>query len=230
MTNSADSSTHDPIRSRESAHRVVRALDGRSTNDNANGRTSGDASPRVPDPRLVALVQSARAGDDRAWAGLVERFEPMLRSVLSTYRLPAADVDDVVQGTWMKLFTHIDRIREPAAIAGWLATTARRQALELLQTHTRELLTDEPDLGAVCEETPEQVVLDGERHDAFVRALAVLPDRQRRLVTLLAAQPALDYEQVGSILEMPVGSIGPTRARGLAKLERDSTLRALVAA
>jgi RNA polymerase sigma factor (sigma-70 family) len=181
------------------------------------------------DAGLVALVGAASSGDNDAWARLIERFDPMLRRVLSTFRLCKADVDDVVQGTWTKLFIHIDRIREPAAIAGWLATTARRQALELLQTHTRELLTDELELGVVCEETPETVLLEAERHDAFVRALATLPDRQRRLVTLLAARPALDYEQVGSILEMPMGSIGPTRARGLANLERDAGLRSLAA-
>jgi len=182
------------------------------------------------DPGLVALVCGARSGNDDAWAQLIERFDPMLRRILSTFRLCRADVDDVVQGTWTKLYIHIDRIREPAAVAGWLATTARRQALELLQTHTREVLTDELDLDAVSNETPESVVLEAERHTAFLRAVSALPDRQRRLVTLIAARPALDYEQVGSILQMPMGSIGPTRARGLANLERDAQLRSLVAA
>lgn len=182
------------------------------------------------DPALVALVAAARGGDEGAWARLIERFDPMLRSGVSTFRLSKSDVDDVVQGTWTKLYVHIDRIREPAAIAGWLMTTARRQALEQLRVHARELLTDEPELRAATNETPESIVLEAERHDAFVRAVSTLPARQRRVVSLLAARPALEYEQVGSILHMPVGSIGPTRARGLANLERHAELRALVAA
>jgi len=182
------------------------------------------------DAQLVALVQAAREGDAAAWEQLVKRFDPLLRKVAGSLRLTGPDVDDVVQATWTRLLIHIDRIREPAAIAGWLATTARRQGLALLQGRRCEQLTDDPDAGAVCHETPETVLLTAERHHAFVRAVALLPDRQRRVVTLLATQPALDYAQLGSILQMPVGSIGPTRARGLAVLERDVQLRSLCAA
>jgi RNA polymerase sigma factor (sigma-70 family) len=197
---------------------------------NVVGMTNSADTKQGADRGLMALVGAARSGDDRAWAELIERFDPMLRRGVSTFRLSTADVDDVVQGTWTKLYVHIDRIREPAAIPGWLMTTARRHALELLQVHTRELLTEEPERRAVTYETPESILLEAERRDAFVRAVSTLPERQRRVVALLAARPALEYEQVGSILKMPIGSIGPTRARGLANLERDAELRALVAA
>ena len=67
----------------------------------------------------------------------------MLRSVARSYRLSPQDADDAVQATWIKLYEHIDRIRDHDAIAGWLATTIRREALRLLQTHVREVLTDD---------------------------------------------------------------------------------------
>ncbi|MEA2219770.1 MAG: hypothetical protein QOJ35_2396 [Solirubrobacteraceae bacterium] len=194
--------------------------------------TSGDSSPRktapADDATLVALMTSARAGDQLAWSRLVRRLEPGLRRVVRPCRLTPADVDDVLQSTWTLLYCNIAMIRDPAAVTGWLATTARRQALRLLQQHTSELLTDELEYGLVADGTPESLVLEGERRETFLRALGSLTPRQRRLVTLLAAQPALDYAQVGSLLAMSVGSIGPTRARALERLERDDALRAVV--
>jgi RNA polymerase sigma factor (sigma-70 family) len=181
------------------------------------------------DARILALVNAARRGDQLAWSRLVTRFDPMLRKVARSYRLAPMDVDDVVQGTWALLYAHIGRIREPAAVGGWLATTVRRQALRHMQSHTRELLTDDVDLGPAPDDTPETRALDAERHDVFMRALRTLPARQRLVVTLLAAEPVLGYDEVGSLLAMPIGSIGPTRARGLASLERNAELRALAA-
>jgi len=173
---------------------------------------------------LHALVSEARAGDNLAWTQLVDRFDRMLRSVARSYRLSAQDTDDAVQATWIKLYEHIDRIRDADAIGGWLATTVRREALRLLQTHVREHLTD--DLHhAADDHTPEHAVLQSERRDVLDRALSTLPDRQRSLMTLIATDTAVDYQHISSALNMPIGSIGPIRARSLARLQRHSELR-----
>lgn len=177
---------------------------------------------------LVALVQSARDGDPDAWTWLVQRFSPMLRRVARSCRLVPADIDDVVQATWLNLFEAIDRIREPAAIGGWLATTTRRHALRRHQTHVREQLTDDPQLGDgpdACQ--PEALLLELERRTVLAEALAKLPDRQRRLLIVLLNQPTLEYRQIGELLSMPTGSIGPIRERSLMRLARDASLRAL---
>jgi RNA polymerase sigma factor (sigma-70 family) len=211
----------DPVGTHRFAYPAVREITSRR---NSVEQTSGDSGA---DTALVALVYAARRGDNVAWGRLVDRFDPMLRNVARSFRLGVSDVDDVVQETWVVLHKHIGGLREPAAIAGWLATTVRRQALRLLQAQTREQLVDDPDFGATDGQTPETVVLEAERHEAFMRAVETLPDRQRRVMTLLVAQPDLDYQQLGTLLEMPTGSIGPTRARGLARLERDAELRHL---
>lgn len=194
--------------------------------------TSPDSRARstapADDATLVALMTSARAGDHLAWARLIKRFDPRLRRVLHSYRLRPPDLDDVLQTTWTLLYRHIHTIRDCAAVGGWLTTTARRQALYVLQQHMTEVPTAHVDESVPADETPESVVLEGERRETFLRALGSLTPRQRRLVTLLAAQPTLDYAQVGSLLAMPVGSIGPTRARGLARLERHTELRSVV--
>jgi RNA polymerase sigma factor (sigma-70 family) len=178
------------------------------------------------DETLAELLHTARTGDDRAWERLHERFAPMLRGIARSYRLSASDVDDVVQTTWLQLFNHIDRLRQPAAVAGWLATTARRECLRLLQAPLRERLSDDPDLGEGSDlADPETELMSSELRVALGRALASLPERHRRLMTMLVAQPAMPYQELSTALSMPVGSIGPIRARSLVRLRRDPQLR-----
>jgi RNA polymerase sigma factor (sigma-70 family) len=180
------------------------------------------------DADLVALVHAARRGDDAAWRCLVARFERRLRDVVRSYRLSTADVDDVLQTTWLRLFNHIGEIREPAAVGGWLATTARRECLRLLQGPMREQLTDDPDLGEQREQDgPETELLAAERHAVLNRALATLPERHRRLMTMLASDAAPDYQHISQALAMPIGSIGPIRARSIARLLRHPELHGI---
>jgi len=183
------------------------------------------------DTGLAAVVRAAAAGDPAALRRLVERFEPLLRRVARSYRLSSWDADDVIQATWLQFLQHGRSLREPSAVSGWLATTARRQSLWLLQRHVRERLSDDP----ACDEVgdwagPEDELLEAERSRLLQGALGQLPQRQRNLMRVLVAQPELSYEEVGQRLGMPVGSIGPTRARSLVRLRGDDGLRALQAA
>jgi RNA polymerase sigma factor (sigma-70 family) len=179
---------------------------------------------------LEVLVQALRVNDDVAWRQLIVRFERMLRSIARSYRLNNADVDDVVQTVWVRLHEHVGRLREPDALAGWLATTARRESLRLLQAGTREHVTDDAALFDGAElERPESEVLAAERHDILLRALGTLPAHQRRLMVLLTTEP-VDYRAVSVTLDMPIGSIGPTRARSVARLQDNPELQALHAA
>ena len=175
-------------------------------------------------------MRAAGAGDADAWTRLVERFDGTLRHIARSYRLAPADVDDVVQGAWLELLTAIGQIRDPAAIGGWLATVTRRNALRSRRRPVRELLTDDPELGDRDEvHGPEERALAAEREAVLAGAIAALPERPRLLVTVLLTEPELDYRQVGERLSMPVGSIGPSRTRALARLARDARLRAVAA-
>jgi RNA polymerase sigma factor (sigma-70 family) len=181
--------------------------------------------------QLEAIVHAARRGENLAWVQLVDRFGRMLHNVARSYRLSAQDVDDAVQATWIKLYEHIDRVRDTSAIAGWLATTVRRESLRLLQAHVRERLTDDPELaGEQRQAGPEALLLESEQSVVLTRALATLPDRQRELMTLIVAERAESYEQISATLDIPVGSIGPIRARSLERLQRHNELREFAAA
>lgn len=174
-----------------------------------------------------ALVVAAAAGDERGWDALVRRFDPLIRRVASGFRLSADQADDVAQSTWLRVVRNIDRIDEPAAFAGWLSTTARRESMRLLQRGTREVATD----GPIGHEDPDLRAQDElgrlareHRREAFRAALDSLPPRERALLEMLARDPAPSYDEVSSALQMPVGSIGPIRGRALARLRRHPRL------
>lgn len=189
--------------------------------------TESDASfPADYDQELVKLVSSARAGDERAWEQLYARFTPMLRSVARSYRLSSSDVDDAVQMVWLLLLNHIGRLRRPAAVGTWLTTTTRRECLRVLRGTVREPPSEDCTPRDVVDPAdPESLLLAKERRAVLRRALETLPERQRQLMTLLAFDPTMDYYTMGTTLAMPVGSIGPTRARSLDRLRCHSELR-----
>ena len=194
----------------------------------APGATAGTGPAAHEDEQLVELLAAARGGDARAWERLHERLDPLVRGIARSFRLSPSDVDDVAQTTWLRLLSHVDRLREPAAVAGWLVTTARRECLRVLQSPMREWPTDDPELGEGSDlADPERELLESERRVVLGRALATLPSRHRQLMTLLVTEPSMDYQQLSAKLRMPIGSIGPTRARSLVRLQRHAELRSV---
>src|SRR3954470_17473001 len=188
----------------------------------SSAAASGEPLRRVRDSEhdLRGLVRRAREGDDAAWNRLVTRFDRLIRNVARRYRLQPADVDDVVQTVWMHLLGDIHRVREPAALPGWLATASSRECIRVRQHPVREQLTDDSRLGDQA--TPadaEMAVLQTERRSVVAGALGSLPARHRKLLVLLASQAEPDYELVSQTLAMPIGSIGPIRKRSIERLQ-----------
>jgi RNA polymerase sigma factor (sigma-70 family) len=180
--------------------------------------------------QLAPTVNAAAAGDEYAWSELVRHFTPLLRSVARGYRLDQHDVDDVVQACWVALLLSVDSLRDPEAIGAWLITTVRRQALRAHQRHLREVVTDQPlhdrAAGADCLEIE---VLKAEQTRILREAVERLPGRQRELLESLIAEPDRSYVEVSRGLDMPIGSIGPTRERGMRRLRQDRRLAEVVA-
>src|SRR5262245_10030994 len=171
------------------------------------------AVDRVARSDLATLARQAALGDTGAWPALVHRLDGMLHCVVRRYRLAPADVEDVVQTTWLRAIMHLGRLHDPAAIGPWLTVTARREAIRLLQRRSREVLANDIDgrPDAADPDPPDTVAIDRERHAALHRAVERLPSRQRRLVCSLLSHPSRSYEELSSSLDMPIGSIGPTR-------------------
>ncbi|TYL55042.1 sigma-70 family RNA polymerase sigma factor [Nocardioides sp. BGMRC 2183] len=197
--------------------------------DPSVGRSRGVT---VTEP-LSTLVSAARKGDQHAWDTLVDRFLPLVGAVVRGHRLGAADGDDVSQTVWLRLVEHLDDLREPAALPGWIRTTTRHECLRVLAARGRMRPTDPQDeaggLDAVEEDVAETALLAAERHAVLLAALAELPEARRDLLLLLLEDPPVAYEEISRRLGIPIGSIGPTRARALDQLRRTSALRGLAA-
>lgn len=148
----------------------------------------------------------------------MDRFGQMVWSVARGYRLDEATAKDVTQTVWLKLIENIDSIKDPERLPGWLATTARREALRVARARERDVPTDfEFDV-----EDPgpslDEMLIDEEESRFAVQAFKTLDDVCRELLRLMTIDPPLSYEELSELTGRPIGSLGPTRARCLEKL------------
>jgi RNA polymerase sigma factor (sigma-70 family) len=183
---------------------------------------------------VTGLVTRARNGEEQAWAALVERYAPLIWSICRRHRLGDADADDVGQRVWLQLADHLDQVREPAALPGWLATTTRRECARVQRAaHRAHASGQTPDTDTIPDhqtQTVEQQLLDAERHAALREAFARLPACCQQLITLLIQDPPVPYATISATLNIPAGSIGPGRSRCLDRLRRDPAITALISA
>jgi len=179
---------------------------------------------------LAHLTREAASGGEDAWRTLVALLDPMLHSIARGYRLSSADADDVVQITWGRALVNLDRLDDPGAVAGWLAVTARREAMRALQRGVRELPAAEPPEPRTSAPGPDALAIEQERRGELHAAIARLSGRQRELLALLLRRPELSYEELSRELDMPIGSIGPTRERAFERLRADPALASALAA
>ncbi len=191
-----------------------------------------DIGHACDDSVLTNLVACARRGDMQAWNALVERYAPLISSICRKYRLSRADAEDVSQSVWLRLVAQLDKIREPAALPGWLATTTRRECVRVVRAargpHAVSYALDVENMPDEQAEAAEQLLLAAERHAALREALAHLPPVHQQLVTVLTADPPTPYAEVSARLGIPVGSIGPTRGRCLDRMRRYPAIAALI--
>lgn len=167
---------------------------------------------------LSTLVHAAARDDQSAWNELVDRFSGLVWHVVRGFRLPDAVAEDAYQTTWLRLTEHLDRIRQPDSLAGWLARTARNECLRTIRLSQREHLTDDPDEPSAGVPDIDARHLASERDTVLWAAFGTLGERCQQLLRLLLSDPPIPYETISEMLDMPIGSIGPTRARCLQKL------------
>lgn len=167
------------------------------------------------------LVTRAAAGDRQAWNALVDAYAGLVWATVRRHRMSENDARDVCQTVWLRLVEHIDRLNQPARVGTWLATTTKRECLRV-QAQTRRVLPlgDHEVLESVEDETGavDSDLLRQETAEEVQAALAQLPLHWQQLLRRLMADPSRSYHDVAAELNIPVGSIGPTRGRSLRKL------------
>jgi RNA polymerase sigma factor (sigma-70 family) len=177
--------------------------------------------PIVEEISSGELVARARRNDQAAWDALVERYTGLLRSIARSYDLRAADMADVTQTVWLRLVERLDELREPDRVGTWLAVTTHRESRWTLRRRGRELpawsVPDQvpaPDHGGV-----EGTCVQRARLSDVASAIREMPERCRRMLRSFALAP-VTYAEIAESLDIPIGSVGPTRTRCLADLRR----------
>ena len=169
-----------------------------------------------------SLVRAASAGDAAAWDALVRRYGGLLWSICRDHRLGDADAADVFQLTWLRLLERLDSLQDPDRVAGWLATTCRRECLAVLRRARRVSPSSEAvELHTEPAGAADAGILRADRDASVWEAFARLGERCRRVLAVLVARAEdgpPSYARAAEELGMPVGSLGPTRARCLAQL------------
>lgn len=171
--------------------------------------------------QMTDLLERVVRGDPEAATEIVDRFSPMLHAVTRRAGVPEASVHDVVQTTWLRLFEAPQSIREPEHLGGWLKTVVTREAWRTAGSERREVALG--DAATSVEATgpgPEDRLVNNEEVTWLRRAIGLLPERQRQVLNALTLDPTPSYEEIAERTGMPVGSIGPTRARAVDQLRR----------
>jgi RNA polymerase sigma factor (sigma-70 family) len=190
------------------------------------------ADVRAPaDPPVTDLVTRASNGDRQAWDGLVERYAPLIWSVCRRLGL-TADAEDVGQMVWLHLVDQLGKLRDPAALPGWIVTTTRRECYRVLRgarrAETAGLELDLENIPDAQAPEAEHELLLAERNAALREAFCGLPPKGRQLIGLLIADPPVPYAEISATLGIAIGSIGPTRRRYLELMRRHPAIVALI--
>jgi RNA polymerase sigma factor (sigma-70 family) len=178
----------------------------------------------------AAVIARAAGGDPAAWEEIVDRYGPLVWSICRRFQLSGQDAEDVAQNVWLLAVEHLGQLREAAALPGWLATTTRRECLRVVTAAGKSGRAGAKldDVLQVADDTAiEEEILAAERNAAWRAALAGLPPGCQRLLAMLTADPPSSYAEISAALNIPVGSIGPQRARCLQRLRSDEAIMAL---
>lgn len=176
-------------------------------------------SSGLPNPSTADLLAAALQGEQGAWDGLVERYGRLVWAVARGFDLSVADASDLSQTVWLRLVEHLDSVKEPERLGSWLATTTRREGIRLLRRRNLEIPEEhQEEQSDQSTDGPEEKAMVADEHAQLRAALDRLPDRCRKLLRVIAASDAANNGEVAAALDMPVGSVGPTRARCLERL------------
>ncbi len=177
---------------------------------------------------LARTVHAAISGQQAAWRELYRRYNPLVFATAARFRLPNASIEDVSQTVWSLLVTHLARIREPKALPGWIVTTTRNESYRVLRIDARCAPADptaDLRLEGVDRTEPGADLYRAEVSRELNELIDVLSANQRRLMRMLLADPQPSYAEISRALSIPLGSIGPTRARCLARMREHSRRR-----
>jgi RNA polymerase sigma factor (sigma-70 family) len=171
---------------------------------------------------VADLLLGIGDGDPVAWGEIIRRYGRLISATVGSFRLQEADALDAIQMTWLRLVENAHQVRDPERLGGWLATTARRECLRILHRAKQgpspidmatEIIAD-PSV------SPEQHAVDADTACVLRKLVDELSPRRRTVIRTLFTDDPCSYDTVSRIAGIPLGAIGPTRARALGQLRK----------
>ena len=181
--------------------------------------TASTAPTTTQDLRNTELLALAAQGDNRAWAEVVSRYRGLVTAVVRNYRLQDADARDAEQRTWLRLVEHLGSLRDPDRLGGWLSTTASRECLRIVR-EGQSVTALEMDAVPTADPGVEEQVVDADTAARLWRIVGTLPPRGRTIMNALFADEPRPYAEVARATGIPIGSLGPSRARLIDRVRR----------
>jgi RNA polymerase sigma factor (sigma-70 family) len=180
------------------------------------------SGPRPTTRSIAELLSAAGEGDATAWNEIVRRYHRLVAAKVRSFTLQDADALDAILMTWLRLAENLHRLWFPERLAGWLATTASRECLHILRQAKRTAHSVDVVARDVIDPAtgPEEHAIDADTVRAVGRLVAELPLGRRILVQALFADHPRSYTELARTIGIPIGSIGPNRARTLQQLRR----------
>lgn len=169
---------------------------------------------------VADLLLGISDGDPAAWGEILRRYGRLVATTVRSFRLQEADALDAMQMTWLRLTENAHRVQSPERLGGWLVTTARRECLHILRQGKRGPHLTDGTLETVSDPSvgPEQRTIDAYTTRTLWTLVNELSPRQRTLIRMLFTDEPCSYATIARIAEIPLGGIGPTRARALRHL------------
>jgi RNA polymerase sigma factor (sigma-70 family) len=164
------------------------------------------------------IIQSCLAGDEKAWHVFVERYARLVYSIPIRSGLSSDDADDVFQNVFSTAFRHLSQLRQPKTVAAWLITIAHRETLRVLKQYRHQDTLD-GDIEDTATPPPDQLELWERQHIVREALRRTGSPCRELLIALFLESPRPSYDKLAARLKMPIGSLGPTRARCFKKFE-----------
>jgi RNA polymerase sigma factor (sigma-70 family) len=178
---------------------------------------------RGPAP-FAPLISRALDGDSDAWTELVARLRLVVWKALTAYDVEPEEANDAFGSTFLRIYEHLGQLREPEKLPGWAAQIARREMLEILRARRRFGSIVDATVVPATDAESDDVQLDADLRQALLEAFDSLPQLSQQLLRLLMADPPAPYQEISNRLGIPIGAIGPTRQRAIARLRRSHSL------
>jgi RNA polymerase sigma factor (sigma-70 family) len=168
----------------------------------------------------LEIWQGILAGDNKSWGELVCRYQSLVYAVCLRAGLSTSDIAECFQNTWVSLYNHRNKVKEPARLSAWLVTTAKREALRLRRQSAKTIDEDEYLFWHQSAELPDEELEKTERQAQLEISLDALNERCRKILRAFFFAPeSKSYEEIARNFGIPVNSLGPIRKRCLERLK-----------